>query len=78
MSDLELIFTMLGEASTTEITKNRDARGYIQNKKAAKAGGTIAGNARKELEKKSGKKVTSKANYKALTEPKSKKLLKKK
>jgi methylphosphotriester-DNA--protein-cysteine methyltransferase len=78
MSDLELIFTMLGEASTTEIAKNKDAQGFVQNKKAAKEGGEIAGNARKELEVKSGKKVATKENYKAITESEKKKLLKKK
>ena len=78
MTDLELIFTMLGEASTTEIAKNKDAQGFVQNKKAAKAGGVIAGNARKELEVKSGKRVATKENYKAITESEKKKLLKKK
>ena len=67
MTDLELIFTMLGEASTTEIAKNKDAIGFAENQKAAKAGGSVAGNARKELEKKSGKKIVSKENFKALT-----------
>jgi hypothetical protein len=67
MTDLELIFTMLGEASTTEITKKKDAQGFPQNKQAAKAGGTIAGNARRELEKKSGTKVSTRENFKALT-----------
>lgn len=66
MNDLELIFSMLGEAATTEIAKNTDAKGFNQNKKAAKEGGKVAGNARKDLEKKSGKKVSSKENYKAL------------
>lgn len=66
MTDLELIFTMLGEASTTEIAKNKDAIGFEENQKAAKAGGSVAGNARKELEKKSGKKIVSKENFKAL------------
>lgn len=51
MTDLELIFTMLGEASTTEIAKNKNAQGFIENHKAANAGGTVARNARKELEK---------------------------
>ncbi len=78
MTDLELIFTMLGEASTTEIAKNKDAQGFVQNKKAAKGGGNIAGNARKELEVKSGKRVATKENYKAITESEKKKLLKKK
>ncbi len=47
---------MLGEASTTEIAKNKSAVGFPQNKKAAQEGGIVAGNARKDLEKKSGKK----------------------
>ena len=67
MTDLELIFSMLGEASTKEITVNQDAQGFIENKQAAREGGAIAGNARKELEKKSGKKVISKKNYKKLS-----------
>ena len=68
MTDLELIFTMLGEASTTEIAKKRDTQGFQQNKTAAKAGGTVAGNARKELEAQSGTRVSTPANFKALTE----------
>jgi DNA-damage-inducible protein D len=68
MTDLELIFTMLGEASTTEIAKNKNAIGFVENQKAAKAGGSVAGNARKELEKKSGKKIVSNENFKQLTE----------
>lgn len=63
MTDLELIFTMLGEASTTEIAKRQDAQGFRQNHRAAKAGGTVAGNARKELEAKSGVPVVSADNY---------------
>lgn len=74
MNDLELIFTMLGEASTTEIAKNKDAQGFLENKAAAKAGGSVAGKARKDLEQKSGKKVISKENYKTLPESKSRKL----
>ena len=68
MTDLELIFTMLGEASTTEIAKNKDAQGFPENKKAARAGGNVAGKARKDLERKSGKKVITKANFKELTQ----------
>ncbi len=68
MNDLELIFTMLGEASTTEIARNRDAKGMKENRKAARQGGKVAGNARKELETKSGKKVSTKANFKELPE----------
>ncbi len=63
MNDLELIFNMLGEASTTEITRNRDAEGFPELKKAAKDGGNVAGVARKKLEKESRKKVVSKQNY---------------
>lgn len=74
MTDLELIFSMLGEASTTEITRKRDARGFIENKQAAKEGGQIAGNARKELERKTKSKVASKLNY--LDKPQDRKLLK--
>ncbi len=58
MDDLELIFSMLGEASTTEIAKNRDAQGFDENKVAAGKGGRIAGEARKKLEIESGKKVS--------------------
>ena len=63
MTDLELIFSMLGEASTTEIVKTQNPKGFIQNQKAAKQGGAIAGNARRELESRTGKKVVSKDNY---------------
>ncbi|MGB4926739.1 MAG: Bro-N domain-containing protein [Giesbergeria sp.] len=63
MTDLELIFTMLGEASTTEIARRSDALGFDENRMSAKQGGTIAGNARKALEAKTDKKVVSKANY---------------
>lgn len=63
MTDLELIFTMLGEASTTEIARRSDALGFDENRTSAKEGGTIAGNARKALEAKTGKKVVSQANY---------------
>ena len=68
MTDLELIFSMLGEAATTEIARTRDAQGFPQNKQAAHAGGTVAGNARRELEKKSGRKVVTSENYLALTQ----------
>ncbi len=73
MNDLELIFTMLGEASTTKIARNKDAIGFDENKNAAKEGGTVAGVARKELERRSGEKVVSKENY--LNEPENKKKL---
>lgn len=63
MTDLELIFSMLGEASTKEITINTDTQGFIENQQAAKAGGKIAGDARKQLEIQSGKSVISSENY---------------
>ncbi|MBU2524958.1 Bro-N domain-containing protein [Patescibacteria group bacterium] len=70
MNDLELIFSMLGEAATTEIAINRDVQGFPQNKKAAQQGGEVAGKARKDVEFKSGKKVVSKENFLALDEVK--------
>lgn len=74
MSDLELIFSMLGEASTTAIVKTKNPIGFIENKKVAKQGGDVAGNARKELEQKTGKKVVSKVNYLQIPEKVKKKL----
>jgi hypothetical protein len=59
MTDLELIFTMLGEAATTEIARNKDTQGFLSNKRAAHEGGAIAGNARRQLETKSGRKVVT-------------------
>ena len=63
MGDLELIFSMLGEAATTEITRTQDAQGFVENRSAANKGGRIAGDARVELEKESGRKVVSNENY---------------
>ena len=63
MTDLELIFSMLGEASTTEITRNKDAKGCDELEKAAQSGGRIAGNARQQLEIESGKNVVTDTNY---------------
>ena len=76
MTDLELIFTMLGEASTTEIAKNREAQGFDRNKDAAVEGGTVAGNARQELERKAGRRVSSRENYKEIPEAVKKKQIK--
>ena len=63
MDDLELIFSMLGEAATTEITKAHDTHGFDENRDAAYKGGKIAGDAREQLEKKSGRKVVPEDNY---------------
>ena len=76
MNDLELIFSMLGEAATTEITRVDDAKGFHESKQAARKGGGVAGKARKDLEKKTGKKVVTKENY--LSEPESRERLERK
>ena len=75
MNGLELIFSMLGEASTTKIARARDAQGFDPNKVAAIDGGSVAGSARKDLEKKSGEKVISRKNF--IKSPQNKKLLRK-
>jgi hypothetical protein len=54
---------MLGEAATTEIARTKDAQGFQKNKQAAQDGGAVAGNARRQLEAKSGRKVVTRANY---------------
>jgi len=63
MGDFELIFTMLGERSTTEIHRTEDSKGVQKLKNDAEAGGQIAGNARKELEKRLGRSVVSDNNF---------------
>jgi hypothetical protein len=71
MNDLELIFNMLGERVTTEITRNEDAQDFLKVEHAAKRGGRIAGNARKETERELGRPVSTRENY--LSEPEKKK-----
>lgn len=63
MNDLELIFSMLGEAATTEIMRKKDARGFHKNRDAARKGGGIAGDARKKLAVESGTPVVSEDNF---------------
>ena len=63
MNMLELLFTQLGDAATTEIAKVEDAYGVPGNKNAAKRGGAVAGTARKQLENETGQQVVSKQNY---------------
>ena len=63
MTEAELIFTALAELSTTQIAKSEEAHGYVQNKAAGHRGGKIAGNARKALERQTGKKVISQENF---------------
>ena len=77
MTDLELIFSMLGERLTTEATRKKDADGFIESKYAAIEGGQVAGRARKDAEKSFGIKVVSKENYLGL-QKRNKKLEKKK
>jgi len=72
MTDLELIFSMLGEASTTQITKVERPDGFDENKSVARRGGNVAGIARKKLEQETRRKVISRENY--LQKPQSKKL----
>ncbi|MBK8680612.1 MAG: Bro-N domain-containing protein [Bacteroidetes bacterium] len=74
MTNLELVLNMLAEATTTEISKEKKPKTFAQNKTIAKQGGTIAGNTRKEIEEKSGKKVVSKISAKKLLDIKNKKL----
>ena len=62
MSNLELVLNMLAEATTTEISKEKLPKTFIESKKIAKQGGTIAGNTRKQIEKKTGKKIVNKLN----------------
>ena len=73
MDDLELIFSMLGEAATTKIAKSKDVNGFEENKIAARQGGEIAGNARKELEAKTGESALTQDNFLETPEKKKKK-----
>ena len=66
MTNLELVLNMLAEATTTEISKEKKPNSFLENKKIAKQGGTIAGNTRKEIEEKTGKSVISPLNAKQL------------
>ena len=77
MTDLELIFTMLGEKVTTEISKKEKPDTFDKNRKVAKRGGTVAGKARKDTEKELGRSIVSKENFLRL-EDKSRKKKKKK
>jgi methylphosphotriester-DNA--protein-cysteine methyltransferase len=63
MTDLELIFSMLGEASTTQITRIEHPEGFHENKGVARRGGNVAGVARKQLEQETSQKVITKSNY---------------
>ena len=62
MTTLEIVLNMLAEATTTELTKKTNPQGLAENRKVAKRGGSIAGNARKEIEKETGKPVITSKN----------------
>ncbi len=66
MSNLELVLNMLAEATTTEISKEHKPSGFEQSRVIAKQGGTIAGNTRREIEAKTGRKVVTSKNQKHL------------
>ncbi len=63
MDDLELLFSQLGEAATTQIARTDDAQGMEPNKDAARRGGSVAGTARKQLEEETGKRVVKSESY---------------
>ena len=73
MTDLELIFSMLGEAATTQITKVEHPVGFGENRQVSRRGGNVAGVARKKLEEEAGQKVVSRVNY--LQKPQNKRLI---
>ena len=66
MTDIELILTMLAEATTTKLHRDRDSKGMTPLKKDAKDGGAVAGRTRKDIEKQTGKPVISPDNFKPL------------
>lgn len=66
MADIELILTMLAEATTTKLHRDRNSQGFKPLKKDAREGGAVAGSARKDIEKRSGKPVVSNENFKEL------------
>jgi len=74
MTNLELVLNMLAEATTTEISKEKKPKNFKENEIIAKQGGTIAGNTRKEIEEKTGKKVVSSQNAKQFIEEKKKEI----
>jgi hypothetical protein len=67
MNDIELILTMLAEATTTKLHRDRDSKGFVPLKKDAKEGGAVAGSTRRDIEKRTGKPVVTGDNFKALT-----------
>ena len=66
MTNLELVLNMLAEATTTEISKEKQPETIGQSREIARQGGEVAGNTRKEIEAKTGKKIVTKLNAKEL------------
>ncbi len=77
MTNLELVLNMLAEATTSEISKEKNPKSFDDNRKIAKQGGTIAGNTRREIEEKTGKKIVTSKNAKQLLDSKNKDIDKK-
>lgn len=73
MTNLELVLNMLAEATTTEISKEKKPKGFVESKVIAKQGGAIAGNTRKQIEEKTGKKIVNSESAKTLQLNKAKK-----
>ena len=76
MTDIELILTMLAEATTSKLHRDRDSQGFVPLKKDAQEGGAVAGSTRRDIEKRSGKPVVSAENFKELAGQRQKKLTK--
>lgn len=76
MTDIELILTMLAEATTTKLHQDRDTQGFAPLKNDAREGGAVAGSARRNIEKRAGKPVVTSQNFKALVGNGQKKLRK--
>ena len=74
MSNLELVLNMLAEATTTEISREKNPVGFENSRKIAKQGGTIAGNTRKAIEAKSGRQIVTRQNAKRLQQRKNKEI----
>ena len=70
MTNLELVLNMLAETSTTEISKAKEPKTFPENRRVAHEGGTVAGNARKEIESKSGRPAITRSNFRMLQEQK--------
>jgi len=74
MDDIELILTMLGEATTTRLSQDRDSKGLPKLRKDAKDGGSVAGRTRRDIESKTGKRVSTRKNFLGLKFTSKKKL----